>query len=257
MLGPSDGLLALATLFEQASFNDFHWSQLYASTRRRGRYWKLDLVKLGAGACSRSATVPYQHAVIEVRKTAESLTKETDSAITDHIAMRRDQFKEAWLDHRRALYEAWSQTLQTHFASPDSTPMWRDCVDRWGRERGYIADIAQRLRKEAEQAALKPKLVPPISGRLPKRPKLFSLQKIRLQNFRCVEEREINFAQTTVLIGNNGIGKTCWLEAIAAAIGIFLTGVGAANARTICETDIRHVYQERGGILTVTTNCPC
>ncbi len=77
-----------------------------------------------------------------------------------------------------------------------------------------------------------------------------------MQNFRCVEERAISFAETTVLIGDNGTGKTCWLEAIATAIGTYLSGVGAATERELRDSDMRYGLVDQGGILNRNVQSP-
>lgn len=51
------------------------------------------------------------------------------------------------------------------------------------------------------------------------------LEKLRLKNFRCFEDLEIDFhRQLTVIVGTNGSGKTSILEGAAIAIGSFFAG---------------------------------
>ncbi len=50
------------------------------------------------------------------------------------------------------------------------------------------------------------------------------LNRIKLQNFRCFESLEIEFdPRLTVIVAENGIGKTTILDAIATGFGRFLT----------------------------------
>ena len=246
---PPDALVALAEVFEQATFNEFHWSQLYASTRRRGRYRKLNLIKLGARACADATIAPYKTALNQMSATVEQLAEPGVDNIALHVALRHSQFQVAVFDYEKSVRQAWEEALATRFMSPETRQMWRDCENRWGEGTGFVAYVAQRFREEAERAAVIPPVVQPLIDSLPERPKLFSLNEVRLENFRGIEADSLHFADTTVLIGDNGTGKTSWLEAIATAVGTYLPGVGASKARPIDDNDVRHVFRERAGVL--------
>lgn len=58
------------------------------------------------------------------------------------------------------------------------------------------------------------------------------LSKITLRNFRCFEHLELNLhPRLTVLVGENGAGKTAVLDAIASALSPVMTYLSSANQR--------------------------
>lgn len=66
------------------------------------------------------------------------------------------------------------------------------------------------------------------------------LNRIKLQNFRCFESLEIEFdPRLTVIVAENGIGKTTILDAIATGFGRFLTKLPKVSGIASRETDIR------------------
>lgn len=66
------------------------------------------------------------------------------------------------------------------------------------------------------------------------------IQRIKLNNYRCFENIEIDFHDSlTVLVGNNGAGKTAVLEGIAVALGTLFTGLDGLSGIRINKTDAR------------------
>lgn len=66
-----------------------------------------------------------------------------------------------------------------------------------------------------------------------------------LANFRRFEQTRIEFSeQFTVLIGDNGSGKTAILDAIALTLNAFLSEFGSAGQRDLKKTDVRRVRIE-------------
>jgi predicted ATP-binding protein involved in virulence len=66
------------------------------------------------------------------------------------------------------------------------------------------------------------------------------IHRIRLKNFRCYENLELEFHPNfNIVIGSNGIGKTAVLEALTVAMGSFFLGVDYAENRHIQPDDIR------------------
>lgn len=66
------------------------------------------------------------------------------------------------------------------------------------------------------------------------------LSDIRLKNFRCFENLQIRFANNiTVLVANNGNGKTSILDAIAIAFGPFLTRLPKVKGKDFGGNDLR------------------
>ncbi len=67
------------------------------------------------------------------------------------------------------------------------------------------------------------------------------IDKIHIQNFRGIEDLEINLQkQFNLLIGENGSGKTAILEALTVAIGSFFSGMPGVQSRHIRDADIRY-----------------
>jgi predicted ATP-binding protein involved in virulence len=72
------------------------------------------------------------------------------------------------------------------------------------------------------------------------------LERLRLRNFRCFEELDVEFgSKLTVIIAENGAGKTAILDAIAIGFGRYLTKLPGVSGRTTKDTDIRINERER------------
>lgn len=66
------------------------------------------------------------------------------------------------------------------------------------------------------------------------------LERIHLVNFRCFEELTVEFDnRLTVIIGDNGAGKTAILDAVAIGLGRYLTKLPGVVGRATKETDLR------------------
>ncbi len=66
------------------------------------------------------------------------------------------------------------------------------------------------------------------------------LHSLQLTNFRCFESLTVEFdPQLTVLVSNNGMGKTAVLEALATGLDLFLKYLTGVAGRNLKETDIR------------------
>lgn len=70
------------------------------------------------------------------------------------------------------------------------------------------------------------------------------LEKLQLQNFRGYAERTfLLHPQFNLVIGENGAGKTSFLEAAAVAIGSWLLGFRGHDSRNILDRDVRRVLE--------------
>lgn len=66
------------------------------------------------------------------------------------------------------------------------------------------------------------------------------LKKITLTNYRCFEHLEIDLhPQLTVIIGDNGNGKTSILDAIAIGISLFIGAFSQGKKKDIHADDVR------------------
>lgn len=66
------------------------------------------------------------------------------------------------------------------------------------------------------------------------------LERIHLINFRCFEELTVEFDnRLTVIIGDNGAGKTAILDAVAIGLGRYLTKLPGVVGRATKEPDLR------------------
>ena len=76
--------------------------------------------------------------------------------------------------------------------------------------------------------------------KLPKGDSSLRLERLHLVNFRCFADLEISFHERlTVLVANNGFGKTAVLDAIATALGPFVGGFDDGKDCTFERDDIR------------------
>ena len=58
------------------------------------------------------------------------------------------------------------------------------------------------------------------------------LKKVALKNFRCFDTLELELhPRLTVIVGENGAGKTAILDAIASALSPVVTQLSSANQR--------------------------
>ena len=65
-------------------------------------------------------------------------------------------------------------------------------------------------------------------------------KKIRITNYRCFKEAEIDFDNhTTLIVGKNGAGKTAILDAVA--VSTFLLGIDGGVSRSISKDDARSI----------------
>lgn len=72
------------------------------------------------------------------------------------------------------------------------------------------------------------------------------LKRLHLINFRCFDELSIEFDnRLTVIIAENGAGKTAILDAIAIGFGRYLTKLPGVAGRTTKETDLRVTQGEK------------
>ena len=84
------------------------------------------------------------------------------------------------------------------------------------------------------------------------------ITNINVANFRGFIEKEIHFAERfTVLIGDNGSGKTAVLEFLAVALGGYLNGfTGVASGRNILPAEVRLQTYLQGDVITTEPRYP-
>lgn len=75
------------------------------------------------------------------------------------------------------------------------------------------------------------------------------LSKISISNFRCFSDISLDFdGNMTIIVGNNGSGKSALLSAISIGIGGFLAGLDGVTGSYIDKADVRHIpYKQRQG----------
>lgn len=83
------------------------------------------------------------------------------------------------------------------------------------------------------------------------------IKTIQLQNFRCFENfsAELN-EKLTVIVGNNGSGKSSLLDAIAVAIGTFLVPFSKASSVTIAKDDVLNKSYDLGSVVELQPQYP-
>lgn len=74
------------------------------------------------------------------------------------------------------------------------------------------------------------------------------LKKVKITNYRCFKEADIDFDEhTTLIVGKNGAGKTAILDAVAVAISTFLLGIDGGVSRSISKEDARYEFHDLDG----------
>jgi predicted ATP-binding protein involved in virulence len=76
------------------------------------------------------------------------------------------------------------------------------------------------------------------------------IKRIHLENFRCFKKEKINLSEEfTVLVGNNGSGKTTILDVISVALGGLLRGFDGVKSREILTDEVRLEHYELGSVI--------
>lgn len=76
------------------------------------------------------------------------------------------------------------------------------------------------------------------------------LNNIKISNYRCFKEAEIDFDEhITLVVGKNGAGKTAILDAVAVSISIFLLGIDGGVSRSILKDDARYEFHDLNGTI--------
>ena len=72
------------------------------------------------------------------------------------------------------------------------------------------------------------------------------LNNIKIYNYRCFKEADIDFDNhTTLIVGKNGAGKTAILDAVA--VSTFLLGIDGGVSRSISKDDARYEFHDLDG----------
>ncbi|MRG91945.1 AAA family ATPase [Polyangium spumosum] len=83
------------------------------------------------------------------------------------------------------------------------------------------------------------------------------IHALHIENFRGFEKLDVTFQPSmTVLIGENGAGKTALLEALAVTLGGLFLGLPGKTGRSIDREDVRHVVYEHAGMLDLQPQWP-
>lgn len=76
------------------------------------------------------------------------------------------------------------------------------------------------------------------------------ISRLCLQNYRCYDDFEIDFnRELTVIVAENGKGKTAILDAIAVALGPYLACFDGVRPNQISDTDVRQTKDTVGHTL--------
>ena len=88
--------------------------------------------------------------------------------------------------------------------------------------------------------------------------RFMQISGLTLANFRCFEFIELSLSPSfTLLLGDNGAGKTALLEGLAVALGAFVGEIRDAQSRNIREADdARHVVFDLNGVPDLQTQWP-
>ena len=76
------------------------------------------------------------------------------------------------------------------------------------------------------------------------------LNQIKISNYRCFKEVEIDFDDhITLVVGQNGAGKTTILDAVAVSVSTFLLGIDGGVSRSILKDDARYEFYDLNGTI--------
>lgn len=76
------------------------------------------------------------------------------------------------------------------------------------------------------------------------------LKNIKITNFRCFKEADMDFDEhVTLIVGKNGVGKTAILDAVAVSVSTFLLGIDGAGSRGIQKEDARYEFYDLDGTI--------
>lgn len=76
------------------------------------------------------------------------------------------------------------------------------------------------------------------------------LNQIKISNYRCFKEVEIDFDDhITLVVGQNGAGKTTILDAVAVSISTFFLGIDGGVSRSILKDDARYEFYDLNGTI--------
>lgn len=83
------------------------------------------------------------------------------------------------------------------------------------------------------------------------------LKSINLHNFRCFSDIEVNFNnRLTVIVGDNGAGKSTILEAATIAVGTFSSAMDGLTNYGIRKSDAHYSYFDIGSNVDVQSQFP-
>ena len=76
------------------------------------------------------------------------------------------------------------------------------------------------------------------------------LKNIKVKNYRCFKEADIDFDEhVTLIVGKNGTGKTAILDAVAVSVSTFLLGIDGGVSRGILKDDARYEFHDLDGTI--------
>jgi predicted ATP-binding protein involved in virulence len=236
------------------SFQVQHWSHVHAAFRRRGRYRNLDLVELAAGEAATEAWARATKANYLMQDAYSRMgpgDREPNRAATPMDTARLARLSRELVLLRAKVHAQWREKLNAYFLSAATDELWARGYARWGQGSGYLDDIADLFddlaRRAPPELTENPQVVPSLSWLPPSPPQLF-VHKVHLENFRCIANGSLEFGPATVLVADNGGGKTAWLEAVAAALGALLPGFGAGGLPPLGVRDARQGIRMLNGI---------
>lgn len=202
----------------QAIGNAHPASIVYASCRRNGAYYNLDLYAATQSEASRAATRWLDKLINAVVTKLEQLDRDAAfDGIKDYLQLARRHY----LDGQIKLVQDYSERVSTEVAAKlRSDPIWSACSQEWGQGSGFIQRVVGHLEEWARRqhgfsahrttnAATCVPLWQEVAK--PAQSPAFTLQVKNLRALRTVSWQP---AALSLLIGANGTGKTTLLQTL-------------------------------------------
>ncbi len=193
-------------------------SVVYASCRRNGEYYNLDLYAAVGAKASKEATLWLDKLINKIIQSLENLQQEDSlRMVQDHISRRKDQYRKAWIKVSRDYGNRVKKEIKENLGN---NPVWNKCVGEWGRGAGFKIRVLKHLKEwggrrqniTAHETTIARAAVPLLEEASP--PPQAPQFRLHVRNLRALRRVAWTPTRLSIVIGANGAGKTTLLLAL-------------------------------------------